>query len=312
MQTSCRCGNGVANLGHDLGGTNAGCHGNTRGVSQHQKHIITAPKIVLVLWNDFFVNTPGAATLATQFVNDLVAGPFMNGLVQYGVARGSIATTVTISSTIHKPNKATWDSGGTDDGDQLVAWLRNDTIAIKPAFNETKLLYFIFLPSTLALTHGNNEDGSPNTNVCGWHGHRKLDDQIPFVNLFWGIIRTDGAVTSSAQEFVDSVASCASHEIVEAITDRDGEGWHGDDGNGCEIGDICEPPAALLFSYQSSPNAAWNVQQYWSNWDNACVRGDRPVSLRAFLNAIHFDHSLPLSKLGTPVISLSYMASKLA
>jgi hypothetical protein len=54
------------------------------------------------------------------------------------------------------------------------------------------------------------------------------------------------------------------------------------------------------------------VEKYWFDWDNACILGKQPVSVLAFLKAIGFDRNQPLSRLGTPVISLSYMASKLA
>lgn len=234
-----------------VGGTNAGCHGNTKGLAAHQKHIITGPNIVLVLWDDFFVNTAGASDQARQFAQDLVTGPFMNGLVQYGINRGSVVATVSLSSTTFKPSKSTWDTGGSDDGDQLVSWLKNNQITTHPSVNETKLLYVIYLPRTLGLTNGKNQDGTPNTNVCGWHGHRKFNSASTADDLFWCVLRTDGADTSSAQTLVGSVAFCASHEITEAMTNRDSQGWHGDDENGCEAGDLCEQNAT--FSYRKKP-----------------------------------------------------------
>jgi hypothetical protein len=266
------------------------------------------------LWEDFFVNTGGAAAKATQCVSDLVAGSFVNSLVQYGVDRGSVVTTVTISSTTAKPNKSTWDSGGSDDGDQLVAWLKqnNGPITVTPAINETQLLYVILLPTTLALTNGTNSDGTPNTNVCGWHNHRKFNDASSADDLFWCVMRTDGADKSSAKNFVNSVAYCVSHEMAEAVTNRDGQGWHGDDSSSsCEIGDLCEQISdtgpLITYFYRG-----WSVEKYWSNWDKACIQGEEPVSLRAFLNAIGFDTARPLSQLGTPVINLSFIASKMA
>jgi hypothetical protein len=270
-----------------------------------------APEIVLVLWNGFLVNTTGAPARVAQFANDLVAGRFMNGLVQYGIDRGSVRTTVPIDPMANPPNKSTWDNGGSDDGDQLVAWLNNGTITTKPAVNEANLLYVIYLPGTLTLTNGKNDDGTPNTNVCGWHKNRKFNSNSASNDLFWCVIGTDGANTSSAQSFIDSVAFCASHEIAEAVTNRDGQGWHGDDGNNCEIGDLCESATdsgpIITFLYRR-----WHVEKYWSDWDNSCIQGDQPVSLRAFLNAIQFDSARPLSQLGTSVINLSFMASKLA
>jgi hypothetical protein len=312
MSTSCRCCGGVASISHASGGTNSGCHGNTGGVTAHQKHIITAPRIVLVPWDDFFVNTAGAPDVATQFMTDLVSGLFMNGLVQYGVDRGSVAATFPISSTKDKPDKTTWDVGGSDDGDQLVSWLNDGTVATKPAVNETHLFYVILLPTTLGLTNGTNSDGTPNTNVCGWHHHRKYNGSSGADDLFWCVIRTDLADTSSTHNFINSIAFCAGHETAEALTNRDDQGWHGDDSNGCEIGDLCEQ-LGTTFPYQATPTAAtWDLEKYWSDWDNTCILGNQPVSVSAFLKAIGFPSTQPLNQLGTPVISLSYMASKLA
>lgn len=312
MSEPCRGCGGVSSIRPGLGGTNSGCHGNTGGVTAHQKHIITAPQIVLVLWDDFFVNTAGAPAMATQLMTDLVTGPFMNGLVQYGVDRGFVVATTPISSTVNRPNKTTWDSSGYDDGDQLVAWLDSGTITLKPSINETHLLYVIFLPTTLALTNGTNPDGTPNANVCGWHKHRKFNGSSGADDLFWCVVRTDSAPTSSPSAFVSSIAFCAGHETAEALSNRDDQGWHGDDNNGCEIGDLCEQQGTT-FRYQArSTGTPWNVEKYWSDWDNACILGNQPVSVLAFLKAIGFDRNQPLSRLDTPVISLSYMASKLA
>jgi hypothetical protein len=66
MPKPCPCRTGVSSLRPEAGGTNSGCHGDTAGVSVHQKRIMTGPKIVLVLWNDFFVNTQGAASSAAR------------------------------------------------------------------------------------------------------------------------------------------------------------------------------------------------------------------------------------------------------
>jgi hypothetical protein len=42
----------------------------------------------------------------------------------------------------------------------------------------------------------------------------------------------------------------------------------------------------------------WNVEQYWSEWDRACINGDRPVSVRRFLAALGVPGRLRL--LGRP------------
>jgi hypothetical protein len=47
---------------------------------------------------------------------------------------------------------------------------------------------------------------------------------------------------NAGQGFVDSISFCVSHELTEAISDPDGQGYSSK-ANGYEIADICEPAA---------------------------------------------------------------------
>src|SRR5436305_255358 len=69
--------------------------------------------------------------------------------------------------------------------------------------------------------------------------------------------RTTGAPQTSGDAFVKSVSYCVSHEIGEALTNRDGGGYFRSS-DGCEIGDLCEQNGN--FNYRG-----WDVEQYWSN-----------------------------------------------
>jgi hypothetical protein len=257
--------------------------------------------VVLVLWDHYFVTNPNAVTQAQQLITDLISGPFMNGLVQYGISRGSLINTITLDTTTFAP-PATWDTNKTDDRTQVLAFINNGNISPKPAVNEESLLYFFFLPTSTTLTNGTNTDGTPNTNVCGWHQHYKLNSDSLNDDVFWALVRTDSASKTSESAFVGSVAQCASHELAEAFTDRDGSGYVA--GNGCEIGDICEVQST--FAYRG-----WTVEQYWSNWDSACIQGPKPVSIRQYLAAKQLNPAAGLLALHTPLISTDWMASTL-
>ena len=50
------------------------------------------PVVVPVLWGHDYVVNPTTASSLQQMVSDLVTGPFMNGLAQYGVRRGSVTS----------------------------------------------------------------------------------------------------------------------------------------------------------------------------------------------------------------------------
>jgi hypothetical protein len=167
----------------------------------------------------------------------------------------------------------------------------------KPSANEARLLYVLFPSPTTKLTLS---DGT--TGFCGYHHHAQFGDDADGDNLFWAIFSTKGADVSTGPIFVNGVAFCVSHEVAEALSDRDGDGYISDDN--CEISDICENEAT--FNYRG-----WDVEHYWSNWKRKCIRGDEPVSVRRFLLAQGLVPSLGLLQLGTKRLSLDFMAARM-
>jgi hypothetical protein len=277
----------VSTLGGEPGGTNSQCHGFTGGVSLHNgSSRLCNPTVVLILWDHFYITTTSAVTAANLLLTDLLTGPFMNGLAQYGISRGSLISTIVIDTDATNPAPATWDAGDGSDRNQFNAWLNNGTLA-QPTGDQ---LFFLFLPTTTTITAGKNSDGTPNTNVCGWHGSGG--------NVFWALVGTKGASTASGRAFVGSVAFCVSHEFAEACTDTDAHGYISS--NGCEIGDICE---LNTFNYRG-----WLVEQYWSNWDATCINGDKPVSFRKFLAETGLALNPGLRSLNQAVINTDYIA----
>jgi len=59
-------------------------------------HIMPNPKVVPILWGHDYVANPATTKAIEQMVSDLVTGPFMNGMAQYGIRRGSVLTPVII------------------------------------------------------------------------------------------------------------------------------------------------------------------------------------------------------------------------
>src|SRR5207245_1927285 len=68
----------------------------------------------------------------------------------------------------------------------------------------------------------------------------------------------------------DIAVSFASHEQAEMITDPDGGGWWGTNGNTDEIGDRCQGSGA----FQHWNGHTYLMQLEWSNRSNACVAGE--------------------------------------
>jgi hypothetical protein len=89
--------------------------------------------------------------------------------------------------------------------------------------------------------------------------------------------------------------------LAEAFTDRDEDGFKAS--NGCEIGDLCETKA--FFGYRG-----WNVEQYWSNWDAVCIKGDSPISMSKYCGLLNVDARNGLKQLNAPVINRSSLAAR--
>ena len=269
-------------------GTNVGCHGNVDGVEPNEKAIIAHVRVFLLVWGKFYDDHPDALDYGYKLCRDLVTGPFLNGLAQYGVGRGSIVGSGRIVD--NKPP-------ATLNEDEARDWLKAQikTLPIQPTVDETSLLYVLLLPPATKPTISTGKD-----DFCGYHQSAKIHDNSQNNDLFWALIRTDKADQSSGKALINSVSDCVSHEIAEALTSRDGRGYH--KGN-CEIGDLCEQTGG--FEYRG-----WHVEQYWSQWDHTCINGDLPVSLKRFLQASNHPIGAGLRTLSRSSINVEYIASQ--
>jgi len=238
----------------------------------------------------------------------------MNGLAQYGVGRGSVLSPIVVDITTPEPTSLT----KLTIYNQLVDWFKKrpdgTTMVSPPAVSEQNLLYFIFLPTTAEFS-GDDIKGRG-----GYHDSGKYNVGSDDDDLFFGAVRTNDANRTSATKFVSdtSISAVVSHELCEAFTDRDFKGFITPeatevDGNPtCEIGDICEIRGAapnqplITYSYRG-----WEVEHYWSNWETNCIKGEQPVNLKKFLNAIGFDGTSGLRALGTARINVDFVASKM-
>jgi hypothetical protein len=271
---------------------NKACHSYTGGgVTRHGKRIIRHPNIVVIAWGHFYVVNPNVVAAGVQLLTDLAGGGYLNGLSQYGVAPGVVVGSVTVDTNTTNPAPPTIDKDPLRD--QLVNWLRGGTINPAPAKNEDSLLYFIFPDPSTRLTLGTT------TGFCGYHNWGKVNSSSDHNDLFFAAIRTDGR-TETNIKFMQRISFCVSHELAEAVTDRDGDGFF--DG-ACEIGDICETKG--LYTYRN----LWTVEQYWSNWHKACIHGESAVSVRRFVEAVNGSPT-SLRSLDMPEISIESIASR--
>jgi len=271
----CGCGGRSIQSGFVGGSVNSVCHGFTGGVTSHQSHVVPNPKIVFICWDQYFTNTPAAVTSLTQFGNDLAQGGYWSGLSQYGVGAASLQGHVVIDMKAY-PTPNSQNSGQafseSQMQSQLSTWLNNGVVTPKPAGNEEDLVYLILAPSDTTLSLNGQTGG-----FCGYHQHGKYNATTARDNLIWGTVQGYNK-SSSGTVFVNSISFCISHELSEAFSNPDGQGWYND--NGCEIGDICEAnangPCCITVPYKG-----WQVENYWSNVDGSCIIG--PTGARWFL-----------------------------
>jgi hypothetical protein len=281
----------------DGGGVNDQCHSNQIDVRPRDRHIMPHARVKVILWGHFFVDHPDAAATATDLVTAIVTGRYMNNLVQYGIGRGSFVDVSVVDTDSGAPAPHELSQG--DAQDQLIAWLRASFITPKPSVNERNLLYLIFPPPSTTLTPADVGFG-------GYHTSGQFHSNSDHDDLFWAIFRTGpgAAKQTSGDALIRSISAVVSHEMTEAFSDRDNDGFITD--SGCEVSDLCETMSS--FSYEG-----FNVEQYWSNWNHACIRGDKAVSLTRFLKAAAHGvaHPAGLRWLHMPRIGLEDIAARM-
>lgn len=256
------------------GGVNSPCHGFLGGVIAHQAHVVPNPRIFLIYWDQYFTNTPAAVVSMNQFVSDLASGNYWEGLNQYGVGGASFVGHVVIDMNVYltpnsqNPNQPFSESQMQN---QLVRWLGDPNVPIpRPVGNEVDLVYLIFAPSDTTLSLNGQVGG-----FAGYHEHGRYNANTSRDNPIWGTVTLKGATLSgNGQAFVDSISYGVSHELSEAFSNPDGQGYFSD--NGCEIGDLCEAgttgSCCIIVPYTVS-GRTWSVEKYWSNLDAHCIIG---------------------------------------
>jgi hypothetical protein len=264
-------------------------------------HIMPKPVVVPVFWGHDYVANPATVNQLMGLLSDLVTGPFMNGLAQYGVRRGSVNAAIVIDDQ-SPPATITYTDGTNQLKDEitkrLAKWIREGKVPPPASPSDVNQLYLI-LPPTQTTPLKFNGDADPLGNgVQGFHNEGRTDPPPP-PTLFWAIVKTNDVGAPSTSDFINGVAPKISHELVEQFVDRNGTFE--------EIGDGC---VGSLFEYRGR-----FVERYTSDLDksaenpNGCINGDQPVSLKRFLAAINFDLGRNgLRSLGTSTINIDFIA----
>lgn len=206
--------------------------------------------VQLIFWGDWWNTADGAArrALFEQRVQDLLGTPYFHDLDQYGVHapvwRGS--TTVTSPGA---PGTVSVNGAMTATLD-LIDDLIDDDVFPDPD-DGPRFAFLVLMPPGFLI-----RDASP---ANGAH-YFDYDQDGPFDrdNYWAGWVR----YFDPATEDVENTMRTLSHELVELLTDPEGDGWHTERGGGSnEVSDAGQSPGV---GYQTAIVGGARVQSYWS------------------------------------------------
>jgi hypothetical protein len=214
--------------------------------------VLPAVSVQLIYWGTAW---PGRADPppidVTAAFGAILSGPYMGALDQYrGIGGGTLAGTTVVADS-DPPNQF---ANGAVTG--LLTGLFEQGRLPEPD-SGSQLLYCVVMAPGIAAS---------DPNVIGEHSFFYYwDVDLPFdldiaKKVYYAWVLNDGTL--------DGMSTIFSHELVEAVTDAEGNAILGDTascygGGWCEIGDVCQG--------NTGQSNGVTVQAYWSQRDGACV-----------------------------------------
>jgi hypothetical protein len=225
----------------------------TADVTYHGGRLLTAVEVVTVFWGAAWTQAQqeALATGLNAFFDSVLASSLMDVLAEYSVmgqsiGHGTRGATATVTDS--EPGGGSGTVSDAEIGDALRKWVAHSVVP--PAAANT--LYFVYLPPGVTSTLQGQQSCQA---YCGYH--QSAGDIVYAVEPY-----PECAGCSFGGTVLDSLTVVSSHELCEAVTDPDGDGWY-DDSTGNEIGDVCVGDVTDVGGYA--------VQREWSNARGACV-----------------------------------------
>jgi hypothetical protein len=236
------------------------------------------PVVIPILWGHDYVANPATAKYVEQMISDLVTGPFMNGLAQYGIRRGSMAAPIIIDD-LNPPSTIVYRNSNNQLVDQitqkLIGWIDAKLVPPPASNSDINHMYLIIPPSETTPETYNNAGDPIGNGIQGWH-NEGVTNPGPPPTYYWAIVKTnDCGPPSSGLTFVNNFAQKVAHELAEQFSDRNDTFE--------EVGDPC--------LNSGDTYRGWQIQKYWSDWDNGCISGDQPPPMpRSFQTVDGYQH----------------------
>jgi hypothetical protein len=209
--------------------------------------IASGVPVQLIFWGagwNLPTTSPSAGQIVTA-VQSILAGPFMSGLVQYGVDRSPYRGAIIVSAPAPALLPHTFSQS---DVEGLVNTLIGDGRFPEPDEDGGRIIYMVIMPP--------NSNYEGDASIVGAHGVFS-SGSITDVDHAW--------FAWIGNHNIDIMTRTVGHELAETCTDPEGDGWTVDgqpDGLN-EIGDICNK------SFQKLNGVM--LEAYWSKVDGACL-----------------------------------------
>lgn len=245
--------------------TNAGDAPSTTTVTAGSGKRLRNAVVNLIFWGDAWQTNPAPTPSLSQVVSDaaaIMAGPYQLRVSQYGATAARMGTVF-----VSVPGNNPPSSYQTSDVSSLITDSIESGALPEPDEETTDVLHVVFMPPGTTAP----------PNLGGLHTYALYSDyDFPFdidIND-----RSHFAWVAFGSRA--NISSVFSHELVEALTDPEGDGIQVNPTNATnwnEIGDVC--------SSRGTVNGV-TVQSYWSQIDQACViPADIPLDMQ--ITCIH-------------------------
>jgi hypothetical protein len=291
--------------------------------SMNPARVLKNVHVHLIFWGSAWAgNLNALAGQITDAVQNMLSGPYMTYLAQYGVGRGSLHRTTFVTDRGEPPNVVTDSDGnpiGTGFTDQdvfnfLIQLLDDsDTTHVPEPDERFPLFYCVIMPPTATYFDTKNPPNKNNTVGANagftWRDTDLGDVDNDPLTVAW--IGNDGTL--------DYVTQVLSHELVETCTDPD-------NGQGIvQITPTCPPPPPPPPAPATSQSCqigdpctgtcdrvnGVSVQGYWSEADKRCITPNW-YSVRRTLFGRDFSQGIKHSlQPNTPIPSLKSLVASL-
>ena len=185
--------------------------------------LFTNVRVHLIFWGTQWAGNPNPlASLVIAAVQNLLAGPYMSYLAQYGIRRGSLQGTTFVTSG-DPPNPFSYSSVG----NFIIGQLDADNLPEPDS--DWPFAYCVIMPSNVAFQGDARVETVPlppgtlskvvgaNSNII-WNDYDLMDVDNDPAHYLW--VGSSGSASTQAN--VDYITTVLSHELVEMCTDPNG------------------------------------------------------------------------------------------